>query len=193
MSHPHPKRNFVLRAVLMKSGLTTLNTARQNSSKAAVSVNTTRPINTAFPRPTVNYSIPASNVFNGAHLHVRRTFNKFTTDMNSNFNEKVNTVNGNVTTVGPKAIVSFNKRNEANAVKASACWIMKKLMEDLLPLEVVPNEGKLLGKKNSVLFNDTECVFLSLDFKLTDESHVLHKVPRKDNMYSIDLKNVVPQ
>nr|GEV97644.1 hypothetical protein [Tanacetum cinerariifolium] len=31
------------------------------------------------------------------------------------------------------------------------------------------------------------------DFKLTDESHVLFKVPRKNNMYSVDLKNVVPQ
>ncbi|GKE40503.1 putative ribonuclease H-like domain-containing protein [Tanacetum coccineum] len=31
------------------------------------------------------------------------------------------------------------------------------------------------------------------DFKLTDESHVSLKVPRKDNMYSVDLKNVVPQ
>nr|GEW40220.1 hypothetical protein [Tanacetum cinerariifolium] len=31
------------------------------------------------------------------------------------------------------------------------------------------------------------------DFKLTDESYVLLKVPRKDNMYSVDLKNVVPQ
>ncbi|GJY56759.1 putative ribonuclease H-like domain-containing protein [Tanacetum coccineum] len=30
------------------------------------------------------------------------------------------------------------------------------------------------------------------DFKLTDESHVLLKVPRKDNMYNVDLKNVVP-
>ncbi|GJX64889.1 putative ribonuclease H-like domain-containing protein [Tanacetum coccineum] len=28
---------------------------------------------------------------------------------------------------------------------------------------------------------------------LTDESHVLLKVPRKDNMYIVDLKNVVPQ
>ncbi|GJU83571.1 putative ribonuclease H-like domain-containing protein [Tanacetum coccineum] len=28
---------------------------------------------------------------------------------------------------------------------------------------------------------------------LTDETHVLLKVPRKDNMYSVDLKNVVPQ
>ncbi|GKF49882.1 ribonuclease H-like domain-containing protein, partial [Tanacetum coccineum] len=70
---------------------------------------------------------------------------------------------------------------------------MKKLMEPLLPLEEVPNEGKLLGKKNSVLFTDTECVVLSPDFKLTDESHVLLKVPRKDNMYSVNLKNVVPQ
>nr|GEY01029.1 ribonuclease H-like domain-containing protein [Tanacetum cinerariifolium] len=31
------------------------------------------------------------------------------------------------------------------------------------------------------------------DFKLTDESHVLLKVPRKDNLYNVDLKNVVPQ
>nr|GEW42546.1 hypothetical protein [Tanacetum cinerariifolium] len=31
------------------------------------------------------------------------------------------------------------------------------------------------------------------DFKLTDESHVLLKVPKKDNMYSVDLKNVVPR
>ncbi|GJW61600.1 ribonuclease H-like domain-containing protein [Tanacetum coccineum] len=31
------------------------------------------------------------------------------------------------------------------------------------------------------------------DFKLTDESYVLLKVPSKDNMYSVDLNNVVPQ
>nr|GEU29740.1 copia protein [Tanacetum cinerariifolium] len=31
------------------------------------------------------------------------------------------------------------------------------------------------------------------NFKLTDESHVLLNVPRKDNMYSVDLKNVVHQ
>ncbi|GJX09461.1 putative reverse transcriptase domain-containing protein [Tanacetum coccineum] len=52
--------------------------------------------------------------------------------------------------------------------------------------------SQMCDKKNSVLFTDTECVVLSPDFKLTDESHVLLKVPRKDNMYSVDLKNVVP-
>ncbi|GJT86832.1 ribonuclease H-like domain-containing protein [Tanacetum coccineum] len=51
----------------------------------------------------------------------------------------------------------------------------------------------MCDKKNSVLFTDTECVVLSPYFKLTDESHVLLKVPRKDNMYSVDLKNVIPQ
>ncbi|GJZ45793.1 hypothetical protein Tco_0593389 [Tanacetum coccineum] len=115
MTHPHPKRNFVPRAVLMKSGLKTLNTARQNSSRAAISVNTARPINTAYPKPTVNCARPASNVFNRAHSHVRRPFNMFTSNKNSNLNEKVNSVKGNVTTVGPKTVVS----DEANAVKAS--------------------------------------------------------------------------
>nr|GEZ43600.1 ribonuclease H-like domain-containing protein [Tanacetum cinerariifolium] len=53
--------------------------------------------------------------------------------------------------------------------------------------------SQMCDKKNSVLFTDTACVFLSPDFKLTDESQVLLKVPRKDNMYNVDLKNVVPQ
>ncbi|GJV35118.1 putative ribonuclease H-like domain-containing protein, partial [Tanacetum coccineum] len=53
--------------------------------------------------------------------------------------------------------------------------------------------SQMCDKKNSVLFNDTECIVLSLHFKLADESHVLLKFPRKNNMYSIDLKNIVPK
>ncbi|GJT01811.1 putative ribonuclease H-like domain-containing protein [Tanacetum coccineum] len=52
---------------------------------------------------------------------------------------------------------------------------------------------QMCDKKNSVLFNDTECILLSPNFKLTDESHVLLKVPRKNNIYSVDLKNIVPK
>ncbi|GKA04318.1 putative ribonuclease H-like domain-containing protein [Tanacetum coccineum] len=48
-------------------------------------------------------------------------------------------------------------------------------------------------KKNSVLFNDTECIVLSPNIKLNDESQVLLKVLRKNNMYSVDLKNIVPK
>nr|GEU30532.1 retrovirus-related Pol polyprotein from transposon TNT 1-94 [Tanacetum cinerariifolium] len=53
--------------------------------------------------------------------------------------------------------------------------------------------SQMYDKKNSVPFTDTACVVLSPAFKLTDETHVLLKVLRKDNMYSVDLKNVVPQ
>ncbi|GJZ83566.1 ribonuclease H-like domain-containing protein [Tanacetum coccineum] len=58
-----------------------------------------------------------------------------------------------------------------------------------------PRGGKITGKRfnqDCVLFTDTECIVLSPDFKLTDESHVLIKVPRKNNMYSVDLTNIVP-
>nr|GEY90635.1 ribonuclease H-like domain-containing protein [Tanacetum cinerariifolium] len=75
--------------------------------------------------------------------------------------------------------------------------IIKKLIKDLLPLEELKfnlfSVSQMCDKMNSVLFTNTTCVILSPDFKLTDESHVLLKVPRKDNMYSVDLKNVVPQ
>ncbi|GJS63505.1 putative ribonuclease H-like domain-containing protein [Tanacetum coccineum] len=52
--------------------------------------------------------------------------------------------------------------------------------------------SQICDKKNNVLFTDTECLVLSSDFKLLDESQVLLRVPRKDNIYSVDLKNVVP-
>ncbi|GJY98709.1 putative ribonuclease H-like domain-containing protein [Tanacetum coccineum] len=51
----------------------------------------------------------------------------------------------------------------------------------------------MCDKKNSVLFNDTECIVLSPNLKLIDESQVLLRVPRKNNMYSVDLKNIVPK
>nr|GFB16719.1 putative ribonuclease H-like domain-containing protein [Tanacetum cinerariifolium] len=46
--------------------------------------------------------------------------------------------------------------------------------------------------KNSVLFTDTECLVLSFDFKLPDASHVLLRVHRENNMYTVNLRNIVP-
>ncbi|GKB02427.1 ribonuclease H-like domain-containing protein [Tanacetum coccineum] len=51
----------------------------------------------------------------------------------------------------------------------------------------------MCDKKNSVLFTDRGCFVLSPDLKLADESQVLLKVPRKNNMYSVDMKNIVPR
>nr|GFB74736.1 ribonuclease H-like domain-containing protein [Tanacetum cinerariifolium] len=52
--------------------------------------------------------------------------------------------------------------------------------------------SQMCDKKNSVLFTDTECLVLSPDFKLPDESQVLLRVPRENNMYNGNLKNIVP-
>nr|GEY19208.1 putative ribonuclease H-like domain-containing protein [Tanacetum cinerariifolium] len=53
------------------------------------------------------------------------------------------------------------------------------------------NVSQMCDKKNSVLFTDTECIVLYFDFKLPDENHVLLRVPRENNMYNVDLKNIV--
>nr|GEU63176.1 putative ribonuclease H-like domain-containing protein [Tanacetum cinerariifolium] len=52
--------------------------------------------------------------------------------------------------------------------------------------------SQICDKKNSVLFTDTECLILSSDFKLPNENHLLLRVPRENNMYNVDLKNIVP-
>ncbi|GJZ51655.1 ribonuclease H-like domain-containing protein [Tanacetum coccineum] len=145
-AHPSAHRNMVPRAVLMKIGLRSPNTAR--------------PVNTAHPKTTVYSARPMPKAVNTARPN----------------SAVVNDVRANQGTCP----ISQTSRN---------------LMEDMLPLGEEPKEGKLLmcGKKNSVLFTDTGCFVLSLDFKLADESQVLLKVPRKNNMYSVDMKNIIPK
>nr|GEV77565.1 putative ribonuclease H-like domain-containing protein [Tanacetum cinerariifolium] len=52
--------------------------------------------------------------------------------------------------------------------------------------------SQMCDKKNSVLFTNTECLVLSPDFKLPDESQVLLRVPRENNMYNVNLNHIVP-
>ncbi|GJY00296.1 ribonuclease H-like domain-containing protein [Tanacetum coccineum] len=69
-----------------------------------------------------------------------------------------------------------------------------KIQRDYLDREVFNlfSVSQMCDKKNSVLFTETKCLVLSPDFKLIDESQVLLRVPRQNNMYNFDLNNVVP-
>ncbi|GJS90749.1 ribonuclease H-like domain-containing protein [Tanacetum coccineum] len=49
----------------------------------------------------------------------------------------------------------------------------------------------MCDKKNSVFFTESECLILSLSFKLLDESQVILRAPRKDDVYNLDLKNII--
>ncbi|GJT60670.1 hypothetical protein Tco_1004203 [Tanacetum coccineum] len=111
-THPCVKKNLVSRAVLMKSSLVSVNTARQ--------------VNIAHSKTTVNATRPMSYLSKTTHSTVKRPINNNTTFKNSNINQMVNTVRGkNVNTARPKAIVNAVQGNNVNAVKASACWVWK--------------------------------------------------------------------
>ncbi|GJX17186.1 ribonuclease H-like domain-containing protein [Tanacetum coccineum] len=117
-THPCPKKNMVPRAVSMKSGLVSLNIARQ--------------VNTAHLKIIMNSARPMTNLSKTTHSTVKRPIHKNTTFKNNTFNQRVNTVKDkNVNTVRPKAVVNASrpkavvnvvKGNNANVVKASACW-----------------------------------------------------------------------
>nr|GEW53579.1 zinc finger, CCHC-type, retrotransposon Gag domain protein [Tanacetum cinerariifolium] len=109
------------------------------------------------------------------------------------------------------------KGKRSNAIKASTCWGYidfggnpkrgkitgkGKIKTEKLDFKNVYfvrelkfnlfSVSQICDKKNSVLSTDTECIALSPDFKLIDENQILLRVPRQNNMYSIDLKNIVP-
>ncbi|GJW90072.1 ribonuclease H-like domain-containing protein [Tanacetum coccineum] len=97
---------MVPRAVLMKSGLVS--------------------VNTAYSKTTVNAARPMSYLSKIAHSTVNRPIHKKTTFKNSNINQRVNIVRGKkFNTARPKAVVNAVKGKQINAVKASACWVWK--------------------------------------------------------------------
>ncbi|GJU13094.1 ribonuclease H-like domain-containing protein [Tanacetum coccineum] len=103
------QNKFVPKAVLTKTGIFPVNTARQNLSSQAAATSTARKINTA--RPIVNKIRPRSNFYK-SHSPIRKPSNR-TTAPKANFaNHKVNTVRDKT--------VSAVGGNRETAVKASA-------------------------------------------------------------------------
>nr|GEX42321.1 copia protein [Tanacetum cinerariifolium] len=95
LTHPHPKRNFVLAAVLKKSGQVPVNAAKQSSHRAASSVSVARHVNTDASRLNMNNALPTTYSYFKAHSPVRRPFNQKLATKTNNFNAKVNTAKGN--------------------------------------------------------------------------------------------------
>ncbi|GJT46256.1 ribonuclease H-like domain-containing protein [Tanacetum coccineum] len=199
LTHPSPKRNMVPRTVLTRSG--------------PISLNTARPVNTVQPRTTVNNAGPMKNVINNAYSTARRPFNKITAANNSNFTKKINTVKGTrVNTARPKAVLSAVKENKGNAIKASAYW--GNPQQDLKDKGVIDSgcSRHMTGNRSYLIdYEEIDGGFVAfggnskggkitrkgkiktgkLDFE--DVYFVKELNSRKDNMYSVDLKNVVPQ
>ncbi|GKA24911.1 putative ribonuclease H-like domain-containing protein [Tanacetum coccineum] len=194
MTHSSPKRNMVPKVVLMRSGLVLLTTAR--------------PVNTAQPKTTMNSARPMTNRVNTVSVkNVNTARPKVVVNtakpkavVNAVQGNQVNAVKGNqgnpqmdlqdqgVIDNGCSRHMTGNMSYLTDFVEIDGGYVAFGELEFNLF-----NVSQMCDKKNSVLFNDTECIVLSPNFKLTDESHVLLKVPRKNNMYSVDLKNIIPK
>ncbi|GJR21787.1 putative reverse transcriptase domain-containing protein [Tanacetum coccineum] len=138
-----------------------------------VSLTTARPVNTAQPRTIVNSARPMTNVFNKAHSTVRRPINNKTATKNSNFNQRVNTVKDiNVNTARPKAVVNAARPEAVN------------LQQDLEEKGMIDSGCSRHKIGNMSYLTDLEEI---------DGGYVTFEVPRKNNMYSVDVKIIVPK
>ncbi|GJT38889.1 putative ribonuclease H-like domain-containing protein [Tanacetum coccineum] len=232
-SCPNAHKHMVPRAVLMKTGLKTVNNARPVNTVRSVntarpfstarSFNTVRPSYTAHPKSTVLCARPRTHFQNQAQSTVQRPFFKKTVLTKSSKNQTVNTGRQTVNT-GRQNVNTVRARG-FNAVKPSACWVWR---------PIKPNGASLsYSQLNDKGFVDSGCsrhmsgniAHLSdfkdfdggyvtfggganggritgkgtiktdkLDFDdLPDENQILLKIPRQDNMYSFDMKNIVPK
>ncbi|GJU61481.1 ribonuclease H-like domain-containing protein [Tanacetum coccineum] len=104
-THPNAQRNMVPRAVLMKTGLKSFNTART--------------VNTAHPKSTVYSAKPMSCFSKSAQSTVKRPYQSKTVLTNKNFTQKVNTAKAQaVNTARPKAVKTARPNSAVvNAVR----------------------------------------------------------------------------
>ncbi|GJV75814.1 putative ribonuclease H-like domain-containing protein [Tanacetum coccineum] len=53
--------------------------------------------------------------------------------------------------------------------------------------------SQICDKKNKVLFTDTDCLVLSEEFQLPDESQVVLRIPRKHDLYTFHISDLQPE
>ncbi|GJS50503.1 ribonuclease H-like domain-containing protein [Tanacetum coccineum] len=186
-TQPNAQRNMVQREVLMKTGLKPFNTTR--------TVNTAHPKSTGFSAVRVNQenAVKASACWvkpqqddtgfidSGCSRHMTRNI-AYLLD----FKE----CDGGYVTFegGAHGGRIFGKGTlKTDSLDFKDVYFVNELNFNLFSV------SQMCDKKNYVLFTDTECLVLSPNFKLPDESQILLKIPRKDNMYSFDMKNIIPK
>ncbi|GJW57479.1 ribonuclease H-like domain-containing protein [Tanacetum coccineum] len=167
LTHPHPKRNFVPTAVATKSGLVPVNAAKQSSPRAA-SICTARACYTnalyqseAGPEVVGNpqYTLQDQGIFDSGcsrHMNGNKSFLTDYQEIDGGF----------VAFRGSPKGGKINREGKIRTGKLDFkdVYFVKELKINLFSV------SQMCDKKNSVLFTKTECLVLSPDLKLFDES-----------------------
>nr|GEU72492.1 hypothetical protein [Tanacetum cinerariifolium] len=160
-----------------------------------------RPVTTAVPKTNVTKPRHAKTVITRPHSTPRRHINHSSPFKDSPFSPKVNAAKALMV----NAVKGGNPQHalKDKGVMDSGCSRhmignmpylsdFEELNGGYVAFGINLNGGKIFGKEEQCHFTDTECIVLSLDLKLPDANQVLLRVPRENNMYNVDLKNIVP-
>nr|GEW29078.1 hypothetical protein [Tanacetum cinerariifolium] len=172
MSFPNPQRHVVPTTVLPQSRLVLITAAR--------------PVTTDVPKFTVTRPRQVKTFVTKPTSPPRRHINRSPSPKASNFTPKVTIVKapmGNPQhALKDKGVIDIgcSKHMTGNMSYLSE---FKELNHGYVAFGGNPNGGKI---------SDTKCIVLSPKFKLLDENQVLLRVPRENNMYNVNLKNIIP-
>nr|GEV48912.1 ribonuclease H-like domain-containing protein [Tanacetum cinerariifolium] len=167
LTHSKPQKHKVSTAALTQS--------------KPVSNTAVRPLSAALPNITVTRPRNAHQVVTKSKSPIRRHITRNPSSRTSNSPPRVNAVQVLVVSAAQGKQETWTGKLDFDNV-----YFVKELKFNLFSV------SQMCDKKNSVLFTDTECLVLSSDFKLHDESQVLLRVPRENNTYNVNLKNIVP-
>ncbi|GJS23357.1 hypothetical protein Tco_0451989 [Tanacetum coccineum] len=158
--------NMVPRAVLMKTGLKSLNTAR--------------PVNTAHPKTTVCSARPMPHFLNQYNQLPKavNTARPNSAVVNAVRANQVNAVKASACWVWRptklnSASITLKRHNYVNArgiSKSVMAWSSRNLMDDMLPLGEEPKKGKLLVKELLKLLLQVQTLMNLVDGSLFDSS-----------------------
>nr|GEU48342.1 putative ribonuclease H-like domain-containing protein [Tanacetum cinerariifolium] len=151
-----------------------------------------RPVTTAIPQTNVKHQRPAKH---GNPQHALKDKGVMDSGYSRHMTENIfylsdfKEINGGYVAFGgnPKGgMITSKGKIRTGKLDFDDVYFVKELRFNLFSV------SQMCDKKNSFLFTYTECIVLSSDFKLPDENHVLVRVPKENNMYNVDLKNIVP-
>nr|GEX12409.1 uncharacterized mitochondrial protein AtMg00810-like [Tanacetum cinerariifolium] len=181
----------ILDAILKPTNLK-FNMLTQSKS---VSITAIRPVSAALPKIMVTRPRHAHSIDTKSKSPIRRHITRSPTPKTSNLPHRVTAAQAPVVTAAKGKKGKWGNPQYAlkdKGVIDSGCsrhmtWNMSYLSDfEELNGGYVTYGGNPKGGKIS------ECLVLTPEFKLPDESQVLLKVPRENNMYNVNLKNIVP-
>ncbi|GJX93862.1 putative ribonuclease H-like domain-containing protein [Tanacetum coccineum] len=184
--YPHQKRSFIPSAVLTREGLKS--TARPKMTQTVPSKRTHNIPRMDNIRPRTSSVSPSTRFSTTRTPHRPQRPKKI---MKSVWVKKESTVGSQ--TVLPKI-------GQGQAID------FKEFKGGYVAFGNDPKGGRITGKGtitrilpiiaeyigHNVLFTDKECLILSPKFKFVDEDLVILRAPRKNDVYSLDLKNIIP-